>query len=270
MRSRYDFGNRYLVYSNGATDEGRLSEASLDANWRPVHGPPPDGGYRNNPLSNGRRIAVASESRAPGEDGPSLATEPSETGERPSTGTPSTGEEPAGSPELTLDGLLEVTKNVRRRQILQYLAATDAAVDIGELAEHLAAAEYECPDNGPTSTQRKRMYVVLYQVHLPKMDDMGVVEFDKNRGSVDPGPHAGQITTFLERADGDGTRWPRLYLGLATLAGALFAVPFVWPASGPVADVGLALVLGLFVLTAGRHLYWSRQLAVSDPRDADS
>lgn len=162
-------------------------------------------------------------------------------------------------PELTLDTLLEVAQNERRRRILTYLAARDGAVDIGELAEHLAGLEYECPDAGPTSDQRKRMYVGLYQGHLPKMDEMGVVEFDKDRGQIEPGPHARRVTRFVERATGDEPPWPRFYLGLVLLAGVLFIVPFVWAASTAVADLGLAVVLSLLVLTAGGHLYWRRQ-----------
>lgn len=182
--------------------------------------------------------------------------------------TESPDEPPAGStegssngesPELQLDTLLEVAQNRRRRRILQYLDAGDGAVEVGELAEHLAALEYDCPDAGPTSTQRKRMYVGIYQGHLPKMDEMGVVEFDKDRGEVEPGPHAQQVTRFVERATGNAPPWPRFYLGLATLAVGLFVVPFVWPAGTHVANLALAVVLSLLVITAGGHLYWTRE-----------
>lgn len=161
-------------------------------------------------------------------------------------------------PELTLDTMLEVAQNERRRRILRHLATTDGGVQIGELAETLAAEEYDCPDGEPTSTQRKRMYVGLYQGHLPKMDDMGVVEFDKDRGRVEPGPYAGQVTRFVNRATGDEPAWPRYYLGLALLAGALFVVSLLVPASRLFVDMGLAVVLGLLAVTAGAHLYWQR------------
>lgn len=168
----------------------------------------------------------------------------------------------AESPELPMDTLLEVAQNQRRRRIIQYLSADDGAVEIGELAEYLASLEYECPDAGPTSTQRKRLYVGIYQGHLPKMDDLGIVEFDKERGRIEPGPNARQATRFVERVTGDGPPWPRIYIGLALLAGGLFVVPFAGPASTPYADLALSLVLGLLVLTAGGHLHWTRQMTV--------
>lgn len=176
----------------------------------------------------------------------------------------------ATSPELPLDTLLEVAQNKRRRRILQYLPAEDGAVEIGELAEYLAALEYDCPDAGPTSTQRKRMYVGIYQGHLPKMDDLGIVVFDKERGRVEPGPNARQATRFVERVTGDDPPWPYIYLALASLAGGLFVVPFVWPASPNGADLGLSLVLGVLVLIAGGHLYWTRRKTVSKSVDEES
>lgn len=36
-----------------------------------------------------------------------------------------------------------------------------------------------------SSDQRKRVYIGLYQCHLPKMDKLGVVEYDKNRGRIE-------------------------------------------------------------------------------------
>lgn len=206
---------------------------------------------------------MSSETRGPVEEGPSIPAAPSDSGELPASGDPAATEVNAEPPELTLDVLLEVAKNERRRRIITYLADQDDRVDIGALAEHLAALEYECPDTGPTSTQRKRLYVGLYQGHLPKMDDMGVVRFDKDRGSVEPGPHAREIARFVEHADCDEPPWPHRYLGLATLAGALFGAALLWPAGTPVAHLGLVLVIGLLVLTAGNHVHWTRQLSVS-------
>lgn len=205
---------------------------------------------------------MSSETRAQQEE-PSITTEASETGQQPGSDDPATTTVPTELPELTLDVVLEVAKNERRRRITQYLIEQDSRVDIGVPAEHLAAVEYDCPDTGPTSTQRKRLYVGLYQGHLPKMHDMGVVRFDKDRGSVETGPHAREIARFLEHADCKEPPWPRRYLGLAGLAGALYGAALVWPASTTIATLGLALVIGLLVLTAGTHVYSTRTMLAS-------
>lgn len=169
----------------------------------------------------------------PSADGqPSTTTESEET---PAAPTPEASLDAAAGnpPELTLDGLLKVVENERRRRTIQVLADHTGRVDIGDLAPHLAELANDCPVAGPTATQRKREYVALYQLHLPKLDEVGVVEYDKNRGTVEPGPHAGRVTGFLNRATGDDTAWPWYYLSEATLAGALAGIGFLWPASMP-------------------------------------
>lgn len=161
-------------------------------------------------------------------------------------------------PELTLDELLELVQNERRRRIVQYLPRGDGAVAVGDLADHLATQEYDCPPTGPSSVQQKRMYVSLYQSHLPKMDEMDVVAFDKDRGEVKPGPHARRVTQFVERVSGDDPAWPLYYLGETALAAVLVVVSLYSPAGTELASMLLDVVVGLLVLTNVLHLYWWR------------
>ncbi|MFB6358651.1 MAG: hypothetical protein ABEJ96_06540, partial [Thiohalorhabdaceae bacterium] len=53
--------------------------------------------------------------------------------------------------------------------------------ELGDLAEHIASIENDKPEVALSSTERKRVYVALYQCHLPKMDDIGVIDFDEDR-----------------------------------------------------------------------------------------
>lgn len=186
---------------------------------------------------------------------------PTEAGETQTVPTPEAPPDVAAGdpPEPRLDTLLEVVENDRRRRTIQFLADHTGRVEIGDLAEHLAEQANDCPATGPTSTQRKREYVALYQLHLPKLDEVGIVEYDKNRGTVEPGPHAGRATRFLDRASGDDSAWPWYYLSQTTLAGALAGLGFLWPASMPFTTPALGIVLGMLVLTAVGHLYWTRR-----------
>lgn len=86
---------------------------------------------------------------------------------------------------LTKTEIFTVLKNPRRRKTLEYLEGNDGAADLGDLAESLAARENDIEVEALSSTQRKRVYISLYQVHLPKMDDLGVIEFDKHRGTIE-------------------------------------------------------------------------------------
>ncbi|MFW6384733.1 MAG: DUF7344 domain-containing protein [Halodesulfurarchaeum sp.] len=94
-----------------------------------------------------------------------------------------------------IDQVFEVLKNQRRRYVLQYLTEEDDEVSIGELAEQIAAWEYGKDVRQISSQERKRVYVGLYQCHLPKMDDVGAISYNKPRGNIE----AGENIVFFQR-----------------------------------------------------------------------
>jgi len=156
-----------------------------------------------------------------------------ETTDRTETEEP----EEEGVEELSLDVVFEILKNERRRSVLEYLDGNEERVVLGELAEHIAARENDTTVESLTAQQRKRVYVGLYQCHLPKMDDAGIVEFDRNRGIVELAANASQLEEYLETSPEADHDWPMYYLGIALAGGVLFAggvaglYPAVWVAN---------------------------------------
>jgi len=127
--------------------------------------------------------------------------------------------------ELALDIIFEIIGNSRRRLVLQCLDESDEeTLELSDLSEHIAAIENDTTEEALSAQQRKRVYVGLYQCHLPKMASSGVVEFDKNRGTVSEGPNAEQLDPYLdvgERADNDSRQ--TLLLGAAAVVGYILA-----------------------------------------------
>ena len=99
--------------------------------------------------------------------------------------------------ELEFDQIFDILKNQRRRHVLRYLEGADGEVRLGELADQIAAWENGKTVSQITSQERKRVYVGLYQCHLPKMDDMDVVEFNKPRGLIDCGKNIHLFGPYL-------------------------------------------------------------------------
>lgn len=133
-----------------------------------------------------------------------------------------------------------VLKNERRRQALRVLAAEDDAYTLSDLAERIASWENEVDPVALTSQQRKRVYVALYQRHLPRMDDLGIVEFDQRSGRVRLTERGWQLFDWYDRDEGLGLggtsdeSWPLRYLAVS-VAGAVGlvvaiagGVPSVW------------------------------------------
>lgn len=107
---------------------------------------------------------------------------------------------PSDEADITFDEIFEILSNNRRRQVIRYLGDTDEPIAIGTLAEQIAADETEKAVDELTSQERKRVYVGLYQVHLPKMDDMGVISFDTPRGMIEEGPNIDLVREYLPPA----------------------------------------------------------------------
>jgi hypothetical protein len=154
---------------------------------------------------------------------------------------------PAAEPaELPVDRVFELLKNQRRREVLRYLEdAEEETVSLSDLAEHIAAIENDTTVQAISSSERKRFYVGLYQCHLPKMDDMNVVVFDQNRGTISLGPNAEQLEEFLDIGDEEGYPWPRYYAGLAAGGAGLYGLALVVPA------VSVGLVVPIVLLAFG-------------------
>lgn len=133
--------------------------------------------------------------------------------------------------ELSLDVVFEILKNSRRREVIRFLREHDGQVALGELAEHIAALENDTTVEALTSTQRKRVYVGLYQCHLPKMDDVGVVEFDQNRGRVRLSDDTETFERYLDAPAADSRiRWHRYYAGVSAVGGVgLVSAPVLSP-----------------------------------------
>ena len=166
--------------------------------------------------------------------------------------------EDEGESELPLDVIFELLKNQRRRHLLRYLDEQDGKVPLGELAEHVAALENDTTVNALTSGQRKRVYVGLYQCHLPKMDDAGVIDFNRDRGLIELNESAAQLDAYLDEEPENERAWHNYYLGLTVAGGLLYGSSYAVLSPAHVVTTGA--VLGLLVAIAAcsvAHYYES-------------
>lgn len=91
-----------------------------------------------------------------------------------------------GTTELDRDEIFHVLQCQRRRRVIRYLLTHEGTAEMSDIAEHIAAAENDKTVAALRSEERQRVYIALYQAHLPKMDDVGVIEYEQSRGNVTP------------------------------------------------------------------------------------
>jgi hypothetical protein len=164
--------------------------------------------------------------------------------------------ETESSTQLPLDHFFEILKNERRRTVLHYLSDRGETVSLGELAEHVAAVENGTTVAQVTSNERKCVYVGLYQCHLPKMDDMDIVEFNQNRGRISLGPNAAQLYEYLDELGDVDRPWPLYYGGLTAAGIVLLAASQLGAAAAGLTAtvVSVVVLLGLIGVATAQAL----------------
>lgn len=157
--------------------------------------------------------------------------------------------------EITYDTVFFTLSNPRRRYVLHHLKRHKDAVAVGELATKVAAWENRTTTELVSNKQRKRAYSALHQTHLPKMNQLGIINYDRERGVVEPSASIDAIDFYLEVVPQNSAPWHEYYLGLGAVSVALFAVTWlqIIPGLSPLLTAGL-VAFGVFA-TALYHNY---------------
>lgn len=114
---------------------------------------------------------------------------------------------------LDLDATFHLLQNERRRLVLRYLLEharwwdTDGTgddqgranerIEMRELAEQVAAWEHDTTVANLSSDERQRVYIGLYQSHLPTLAEHDVIDYEQSRGWVEPTPLCAELEPYL-------------------------------------------------------------------------
>ncbi|WP_135828607.1 DUF7344 domain-containing protein [Halorussus halobius] len=167
--------------------------------------------------------------------------------------------------------VFDAVKNLRRRYVLYYLQRYGGPVELGPLAEQVAAWENDATVPEVSPSQRKSVYSALHQTHLPKLEAAGVLDYDADRGLVSPTERAANLDLRLASDPQASVPWHHLYLALSAvsllaLATVRAGVSPLGPLSGT--EYGLLVVVA-FGATALGHTYdlrrWRRRANQAAP-----
>jgi Flp pilus assembly protein TadB len=146
--------------------------------------------------------------------------------------------------------VFNLLRNPRRRTALQYLLERERKATRSELAEHIAAIENDVTAAELNSAQRKRVYVSLYQNHLPKMDEYGVIRYDAREGTAELTSEARVLAHYLDAdvGESDSNPWERYYPLLGLFGGISLAMTSLDRLVGMPLDVLTAVFVLLLLL----------------------
>lgn len=151
---------------------------------------------------------------------------------------------------LSSDSVFELLSSKRRRMVLFYLRQHDGPATVNELARQIAAMENDVEVDDLTSQQQKRVYVSLYQTHLPKLESMGIIDYDQDEGQVRLTSRATEIDTYLSPPPETTYPWQLHYLVLAGASVGLLALSVLGVpgfAAIPPVWIGLAVTVAFAV-----------------------
>lgn len=95
-----------------------------------------------------------------------------------------------------IDAAVEALSSVRRRRLLK------------ALLEHNPQEAIVATVSDDAEPDTEAVRIEMYHIHLPKLDDAGFIEWDRERDQVRKGPTFDTIEQLLERLAEDGDDGP--------------------------------------------------------------
>ncbi|MCU4726371.1 hypothetical protein OB914_05230 [Halobacteria archaeon HArc-curdl7] len=169
----------------------------------------------------------------------------------------------------------EILRNSRRRQVIKQLSSRLGPVTLRELSERIAAEE--TGETPPPRKVRDSVYNSLHQTHLPKLDEMDVVVYDKDRKTVRLRERAKQVNRYMRMVTDYGVSWAQFYrtLGVVALVSVIAAqtgvpvigaMPVLLLASGFLVLFGVATAYQMWTL----RWFYMRSIVPDDSTAARS
>lgn len=159
--------------------------------------------------------------------------------------------------QITTNAIFDVLSSSRRRHLLYHLYRRGMEAHLRDLAEDTAAAEFGRPLE---EEQIKRIYIAFYQTHIPKLEEVGFVAYDRDEQWVELQDEVRQMARVLPNGDGTSRPWP-LYYATVAVAGLVIAAATFAGVAGTTELLTTPVVAGvmsLVLLVLSFLYYWER------------
>ena len=146
--------------------------------------------------------------------------------------------------------MFDLLGNSRRRRVLHQLL-DEPEITLTDLSARIAAWENDTSVSDLSSRERKQVYSSLYQTHIPRLSDHGVVNYESDDRIVRLTADADRIRRFLEvdepSQEGSPYKWSRYFFWTAVVGSA--GIAGNWLGTTPVASVTAESLYGLLTVT---------------------
>lgn len=101
---------------------------------------------------------------------------------------------------ISLEKHLDALKNQRRRHVIRLLAG-NAPRSLRNLTSHIAGFETGESVDRVSGAERKRVYVGLYQNHLPALHAVHIIDWSEDEATATRGPEFDRAVAILDAAE---------------------------------------------------------------------
>lgn len=168
--------------------------------------------------------------------------------------------------DVSADLVFDLLSSQRRRMVLYYLRQTGGEMTVKEISQEIAANENGISIDDLSRQQRKRVYVSLYQTHLPKLAEAGVIDYDRENGVIRLTGRGEEIDQYLDPAEPSEYPWAIHYLVLGAVGLVLVSLSLL-PESSPLQLLPFWVGIGLTALLAISAVvqYWDHRRKAHRP-----
>jgi hypothetical protein len=156
--------------------------------------------------------------------------------------------------ELTKDDVLDLLSNSRRRYVIYFLEQWNGSATLNDLAYNIASQETGVPVDDLSEDDKRRVYISLYQTHLPKLDLYGLVDYDKDDRTVSLTDDADDIGDYFFPDRGDSQSLTTYFIGLGAI-GSLAALAGVLAPANATLLLAVCLLVSLLVTGLAAYMY---------------
>ena len=162
---------------------------------------------------------------------------------------------------LSQDVVFDLLSSSRRRFVLYYLRTETKSVKLTDLSDEVAAWEYGTPIDELTEQERKRAYVSLYQTHVPKLVEAGLIDHDTDSGMLQLTDRMTDVDGYLSNETDPDIRWELVYISLSIIGVVIFSIGISNVSVFSAISIEIAgwIVLLSFASTAIVHLITSHR-----------
>jgi hypothetical protein len=159
--------------------------------------------------------------------------------------------------QLSQSDIFGVLQNDRRRHVLEILRK-QGNQSIRSLSEEIA--RLESGEEDPKSTIRKSIYVSLLQTHIPKMESLGVINYNRENDFIELLPAANNFDIYMETVKEGDIPWSHFYIGLSALAVVGSVVISLGFFKFVTSNQWMLFISCLFMVSAIVHMHQIRKL----------